>query len=217
MAQARDTSETARLPVAPVARLLGRWQSDHDPEDFATLVVLIRAPLERLVAAALRRDGVRDPGAGDEVVSLVLERLFRLGAIRHADTITPFDVDRCGDVGDRDPGWFYVRCVARSRAHDVARAVRRRDRRDCDYGRTAAAWTCAADEPSARDVDATWVRAAIESLDERSRAVLTLVLDGKSQAAIAHMLGVCEGTVSRIRTRAIARLRVALAARTGGG
>lgn len=217
MAQTRDTSETAGLSAAPVARLLGRWQSDHDPEAFATLVEIIRGPLQRLAASTLRRIGIRDPGACDEAVSLVFERLYRLGIEHRVDAVAPFDSDRPGGTAAGDPGWVYVRCVARSRAHDVARAVRRRDRRDCDYGRTAAAWVCAAEEPSAGDVDATRVRAAIEALDERSRAVVSLVLDGKSQAAIAHMLGVCEGTVSRIRMRAIARLRAVLAARTGGG
>lgn len=34
-----------------------------------------------------------------------------------------------------------------------------------------------------------------------------MLLAGKSQAAIAHVLEVCEGTVSRLRGRAIAELK----------
>jgi DNA-directed RNA polymerase specialized sigma subunit len=34
-----------------------------------------------------------------------------------------------------------------------------------------------------------------------------LLLEGKNQARIAHVLGVCEGTVSRLRARAIASLQ----------
>ena len=34
-----------------------------------------------------------------------------------------------------------------------------------------------------------------------------MLLDGKSQTVIAHVLGVCEGTVSRVRSRAVAKLR----------
>jgi RNA polymerase sigma factor (sigma-70 family) len=52
---------------------------------------------------------------------------------------------------------------------------------------------------------------ALPLLEPRSRTVVELLLDGKSQAVIAHVLGVCEGTVSRLRTRAIAELRRLLA------
>jgi len=41
--------------------------------------------------------------------------------------------------------------------------------------------------------------------------VVALLLEGQRQAAIAAVLGVCEGTVSRIRGRAITRLHVLLA------
>ena len=40
---------------------------------------------------------------------------------------------------------------------------------------------------------------------------MELLLEGKNQATIAHVLDVCEGTVSRIRMRAIATLRDRLA------
>ena len=51
----------------------------------------------------------------------------------------------------------------------------------------------------------------IPHLPPRERLVMELVLEGKNQAVIAHVLDVCEGTVSRIRMRAIATLRARLA------
>jgi DNA-directed RNA polymerase specialized sigma subunit len=36
---------------------------------------------------------------------------------------------------------------------------------------------------------------------------MELLLEGKNQATVAHVLDVCEGTVSRLRMRAIATLR----------
>ena len=54
------------------------------------------------------------------------------------------------------------------------------------------------------------VRAAATRLEPRQRLLVELLLEGKSQAVIAHVLGVCEGTVSRIRARALERLRAML-------
>jgi len=48
---------------------------------------------------------------------------------------------------------------------------------------------------------------AILHLPPRERLVMELLLEGKNQATIAHVLDVCEGTVSRLRMRAIASLR----------
>ena len=48
---------------------------------------------------------------------------------------------------------------------------------------------------------------AIPHLPPRERLVMELLLEGKNQATVAHVLDVCEGTVSRLRMRAIAMLR----------
>ncbi len=48
---------------------------------------------------------------------------------------------------------------------------------------------------------------AIPCLPPRERLVMELLLEGKNQATIAHVLDVCEGTVSRLRIRAVATLR----------
>jgi RNA polymerase sigma factor (sigma-70 family) len=52
--------------------------------------------------------------------------------------------------------------------------------------------------------------AAIDRLEPQLRTVVQMLLDGKSQVVIAHVLGVCEGTVSRVRSRALAKLRALL-------
>ena len=51
----------------------------------------------------------------------------------------------------------------------------------------------------------------IARLVPRQRAVIELLREGKSQVVIAHALGVCEGTVSRLRQRAIGELKRLLA------
>ena len=48
---------------------------------------------------------------------------------------------------------------------------------------------------------------AIKKLEPRLRTVIDMLLDGKSQAVIAHVLNICEGTVSRLRCRAIEELQ----------
>jgi RNA polymerase sigma factor (sigma-70 family) len=191
-----------------VGSLLLRWQSRHDPDDFAALLALVREPLERFAAKTLRQSGIRDPGACDEVVAVVFERLVRLGEQGGARPPLPFVLGRCDAATTSDPGWAFICCLARSRARDVARALRRRERLVAGYAASAAtrdAWV--ADRHGSDATDIERFHAAIAALDERSREVVELLLDGKSQAVIAHMLGVCEGTVSRIRAKAIARLR----------
>ena len=48
---------------------------------------------------------------------------------------------------------------------------------------------------------------AVAQLEPPLRQLVELLLEGKSQATIAHVLNVCEGTVSRMRKRAVDRLR----------
>jgi len=234
--------------AAPVASLLERWQRRHDPDDFTQLVAVVRGPVEWLVGRTLRRAGIRDPGACDEAVGLVFERLFSLGRdatcghrvmfegtrvhagsrtadVRQADGTSGVQSDAAmrsqataalEDRGESvDVGWAFVRCIARSRARDVARARRRRDGLIAGYAALVARDRGEAIDDR-DDTDAARLRSAIESLDERSRQVVGLLLDGKSQTVIAHLLGVSEGTVSRVRARAIATLRNVLGADGAG-
>ena len=211
MASATDPrDEGPRAPVVGIGALIDRWQADHDLEAFTTLVTEIRGPLEGIVGRLLRRRGIRDPAARDDAVALILERLFRLGCPGAGRVIVRFDVDR-RVRGAADPGWAYLRCVAWSRVRDVTRERGRRERREADGG-SIRRWC----EPPASGADTSIpdtdrLRTAVAMLDEPARTVATLLLEGKTQAVAAHVLGVCEGTVSRIRSRAIADLRRLLA------
>lgn len=197
--------------------LLDRWQNHGDVAALEKLVDVLRPPLQLVVARALGRHGIRDPGARDEAMMLVFEQLCRLG-LDVASPVARFDQRRNGKTlpaGAVSAGWAFVRCIAESRAHDMARAARRRDHRAAEYAALHAAPPDPTDDGRRCDA-AERLRAAIETLDERSRTVVALLLEGRTQAVIAHVLGVCEGTVSRIRARAIARLRVLMSAQPGG-
>jgi len=198
-------------PVSDLAGLLDRWQDEHDPAVLETLWRAVGHRVEQFVARALRRRGIRDPGACDDATALVIDEIHRLGSNVAPNPGTRFDAGRTPAGGSSDPCWAYLRCVAKSRARDVARARSRRDRHEACYAEcdVLSGEPAAADE--AADATAARLEAAVALLDEQSRTVVTLLLEGKSQAVAAHVLGVCEGTVSRIRARAIARLRELLA------
>ena len=215
-----------------VGSLIDRWQCGRDPDALAALVAQIRLPIERLVARALGRHGIRDPGARDDAWALIIEHLARLGndaaaaddvdgdRDRGLPRVGGFDATRAAGAAT-DAGWAFIRCLARSRAGDVARSWKRQVRRERRWIDAAEAATPtsfanpAADDDAARQedsvADADRLRAAMATLDGRSRTVVALLLQGKSQVVVAHAIGVCEGTVSRIRVRAIARLRTLLA------
>ena len=63
---------------------------------------------------------------------------------------------------------------------------------------------------AAADADCASLHQELERLEPRLRTVIAMLLEGKSQVTIAHALGVCEGTVSRLRVRAIDQLRCAM-------
>jgi RNA polymerase sigma factor (sigma-70 family) len=67
---------------------------------------------------------------------------------------------------------------------------------------------CASGDTTVSPVDlCTQLQEVIPMLPPRERMVIELLLEGKSQAVISHMIGVCEGTASRLRSRATAKLR----------
>ncbi len=209
-----DKTESEWIGSESVATLLSRWQADHDVDDFTALVEIVHQPLARMAARSLRSVGIRDPGVCDDVVAAVLEHLFRLGTSGDAAASSAFDRRRADSPATVDPGWAFVRCIARSRARDAARSARRRDRLAAGYADspTRPHATTIDEEVAAVAIDVERLYAAVAALDERSRRLVELLLDGKNQAVIAHVLGVCEGTVSRLRTKAIRRLRATLAA-----
>jgi RNA polymerase sigma factor (sigma-70 family) len=195
--------------VASIGRLLDGWQATADPETLAVLVVAVRPMVEAVASRVLRSLRIADRSAVDDVVSLVLDHLRRLP--RGLEGERPVAIFR----GD-EPGTAFIRILARNRALDVARSRGRRARRSVPFSaaiddvrealvtRRAAAALVAEAETHDR------LAAAIDRLEPQLRTVVQMLLDGKSQVVIAHVLGVCEGTVSRVRSRALAKLRALL-------
>lgn len=202
--------QAGNAPVASIGRLLDDWQASADPEHLAVLVVTIRPLVEAVATRVLRSRRIADWSAVDDVVSLVLDHLRRLPrGLEGERQVTLFR----GDEPGTDTGAAFVRILARNRAIDVARSRSRRARRSVTFSaaiddvcdalvtcRTAAALVAEAETHDR-------LAAAIDRLEPQQRTVVRMLLDGKSQAVIAHVLGVCEGTVSRVRSRALAKLR----------
>ena len=196
--------------AASIGRMLDGWQATANPEQLAVLVVAIRPMVEAVATRALRSRRIADRSAVDDVVSLVLDHLRRLPrgleGERHVALFR-------GDEPGTDTGAAFIRVLSRNRALDVARSRGRRARRTVPFSaaiadvraalvvRRAAAALVAEAETHDR------LAAAIDRLEPQQRTVVQMLLDGKSQVVIAHVLGVCEGTVSRIRSRALAKLR----------
>ncbi len=199
--------------VRPLAAMIEGWQRSGDPNQFAVLAVAVRPVVEAVALKVLRQRHIADRTAVDDVVSLVLDHLRRLpggsGDDRH---VARFRVDDSA----ASHGLGFIRLLARTRSLDVARSHRRRWRNTLPLSVAAEVTRHLVDGESeaAHDAEADMhdrLWAAIDRLEPRLRTVVKMLLDGDSQAAIAHELGVCEGTVSRVRGQAIARLRELLA------
>lgn len=196
--------------ASSIGRLLDGWQATADPDQLALLVAAVRPMVEAVAARVLRSLRIADRSAVDDVVSLVLDHLRRLP--RGLEGERQVAIFR-GDEPDADTGTAFIRILARNRAIDVARSRGRRARRSVPFAvaiddvrkalvtRRAAAALVAEAEIHDR------LTAAIDRLEPQLRTVVQMLLDGKSQVVIAHVLGVCEGTVSRVRSRALAKLR----------
>jgi len=197
-----------------VSLLFLRWQETGRETEFEAIVAEVRPQVEQVAERVLHRQGLRDPAAVDDAVSLVLDHLRRLSVGKGTDrTVAKFAPAEGGDRhAPRDPGRTFVACLAKDRARDVVRARRRQrsvpfsqfgDQAGRAFEQRLVASEPAADGPPLIDR----VRAAAERLEPRQRLLVELLLEGKNQARIAHVLGVCEGTVSRLRARAIASLQ----------
>ena len=206
---------------SPIESHLLDWQATGDPACLARLVNSILSLAEQTAQSALRRLGIHDPSAVDETTSLLLDHLRRLpNAATNERTVARFvprHEDRCGsDL--IDSGLAYIVWLTRERAADVARARRRRSRHTTvfsllDTRMTSHLQACTASpDASSEDMQShaelcLRLHDAIPHLPARERLVMELLLEGKTQATIAHVLDVCAGTVSRLRMRAIATLR----------
>ena len=204
------SATACRSGAASIGSLLDDWQETGEPERLAVLVVAVRPMVEAVAGRVLRSRRIMDRSAVDDVVSLVLDHLRRLP--RGLEAEQPVAMFRGAGPGI-DRGGAYIRLLARNRSLDVARS-RRRDRRH------VLPFSAAGDEvrqgltgrgmatPHRAEIEAhDRLAAAIDRLDPELRTVVEMLLDGKSQAVIAHVLDVCEGTVSRLRSRAVAKLR----------
>jgi len=205
--------------LGEITVFLLEWQSTGDARRLDAVVTLTWPMLERIVTATLRRHGIRDASASDDALALVLDHLRRLPAApprdRRVERFEHLSSARRATHGD-DPALAYLHWLARDRAIDVARERQRRSRDvqafsglDGSATRRLQAWADPdGDDEAGRLTEACLrLHAAIEKLEPRLRTVVDLLLDGKSQAVIAHVLDVCEGTVSRLRARAIEELK----------
>lgn len=208
------TAETAgsglRDGGAAIGALLDRWQATGVPEHLETLVVAVRPMVEAVAVRVLRSRHIVDRSAVDDVVSLVLDHLRRLPRGRGGERqVAMFR----GDEPGSDRGGCFIRLLARNRSLDIARRRRRHRHHERPFSaagedvRNLAA-NHAGPRHAAAEADLhDQLAAAIDRLEPELQALMQMLLAGKSQAVIAHVLGVCEGTVSRARRRALAKLR----------
>lgn len=157
--------------------------------------------VSRVARRTLLRIGVRDPAAGDDAISLVLNHLRRLPL----GEVARFD-PTCGSIA-------YLSWLSTKRALDIARVMKvRRETPLSALSETNKHLHCThvldGECPDAEM--ARRLREACAALDRRSQLVIEHYLAELPQGETARSLAVCEGTVTRIRQRAIDRLRTLL-------
>lgn len=212
------------MPVADLEALLCDWQTTANHESLEQLIRLAMPGVLLVVGRVLWQHGIRDPGAVDDAVALVLNHLRRLPGVAEGDpAVARFDPAR-GTAADH--GRSYLKRLAHDRALDVARRRRREGRRMATFsslddvdGAAIPARISAANDESGETPDLAHglLHEAVSELEPREQTLVQLLLEGKSQVVIAHVLGVCEGTVSRLRGRVIAKLQAAIQTRSSGG
>jgi RNA polymerase sigma factor (sigma-70 family) len=208
---AADRKHCDNLERLSVTRLLVEWQRSRCPLHFAQMIEAIRPLMEKTARCTLHRRGCRDPHAMDEVESLVMEHLWRLTeSAKPGARVTAFTPPTSAD--GRDHGLAYVTWLTTRRALDVLRRRRRCSERESLFSEIAdAECRCtanitAADGNATDDEQAVMVRNALRTLDQRSQQVMAMLLSGLAQIEVAKQLGLCEGTISRVRSRAVEQL-----------
>lgn len=199
-----------------ICKLLLAWQSSADEIDLESLILATGGLIDRIARATLRRHHISDPSAVDDAVSLVLDHVRRLpGSGTTERRVSPFV---CHDAGEAtDPGEAYLAWLTTERSRDVARNRHRHARRfqplsslgpvSSGIGRRLASMPQSDGTIDPQDSTNERIERAIGRLDPRLATVLRMLLDGKPQTVIASSLHVCEGTVSRMRARAIVSVR----------
>ena len=211
----RARMATAEPSFGPIAALILRWQQTGEHDALEMLLAAVSPLVKHAAAQTLHRRGIRDTSAIDDALCLVFDHVRRLPSMPDRAGLQAFVPSR-SHAGDAGASWICM--LARSRAIDIVRMHRRRERHiRCFTAVVDLDEAVLCDEPPAPDdLDVPQLRArlhrAIEQLEPRSRLLVELLLVGKTQAVAAHVLGVCEGTVSRMLTRAIRDLRNLLVA-----
>jgi hypothetical protein len=94
--------------------LLQAWQAGGAPDDFHQLWKGIKSMVESTVRKTLCRQGIRDPSAADEAISLVMGHLLRLPS----GGVAKFDGNQSATG--------YLFWLSSRRCRDVTRSLRRR-------------------------------------------------------------------------------------------
>ena len=202
---------TTNAGTADVTGALVAWQETGDVRWLESLVATTQAELAYVATVSLRRYGVHDRSAVDDSLALVFDHLRRLRAAAPGEqAVARFDATRPSGTTRADPGRAYLAWLVRERSLDVVRQRRRLAKHRRRLSETAMSHRSCLDSHVGWEDDherRARFHAGVAQLDPRLRTVVEMLLAGKSQAVIAHVLDVCEGTVSRLRTRAIAELR----------
>jgi len=215
------THSAIHIGSASITSTLLAWQATGKEACLERLWCMASPIAHRMITATLHRVGIHDPSAIDDAVSPVLDHLRRLPETSTSDRPVARFAPRTDPrytCSLADPGLAFLVWLSRERAADVARSRRRRDKRVTVFSlvdqqianRVHASAATGNDGAASADL-CLRLHETIPHLPPRERLVVELLLDGKSQAVIAHVLDVCEGTVSRLRMRAIAMLRDLLA------
>lgn len=194
-----------------ITTLLLEWQATADERHLESLLRMSSELLWQTARSMLVRCGVADPAAADDAVALVLDHVRRLpGTVANERQVARFRPRR--SVRSNDPGEAYLIWLSKERARDVARRHRSRARHMQPLSTVEPSSSLTPLQSllgrSGTDADdLVRLEQAIDGLKERQATVIRMLITGENQARIAAELNVCEGTVSRLRNRAIAVLR----------
>lgn len=217
MEEAANCRQSDRGSCLSLTPLLLRWQERGEPAVLERILREARPLIEASASQTLRRMSIRDANLSDDAVALVYDHLRRLPGRWNRDRDVQLFRPRgqSSPCGRGDDAVAFLRWLARARARDVARTVRRSRRMvlfsDMEQvSGDGLASSVSSSQHGRADDRRDALQRGLEQLDERSRQVFRWLAEGDTQAAIAQRLGIAEGTVSRIRSRGIAVIRVML-------
>ncbi len=211
-----------QLQLDQYAQLLLQWQEHQSDDALSALLRSARPLIEAVARRALHDLGIGADTFLDDTLSLVADHLRRLprtplpGAGSHSNDLAR-EQRRVRAFAPR-PGETYsgrrfLTWLTRRRAADVARRHRRRRHlagsfSECNPDRLQRAVADAAlnrfadrESQQRQHERIDWLHSMLNRLEPIDRLLMELILEGKTLAVIAHVLGCCEGTVCRRRQR----------------